>query len=86
MAEVTNELIYEVLRGVQSDIRQLKDGQSEIRHEIVAMRLNLVSIHQDLNNIYERLARHDERLDRIEHRLELRELAEKSQAPYTPPR
>ena len=51
MAEVTNELIYEVLRGVQSDIRQLKDGQSEIRPVIVAMRRNLVSSHQDLNNI-----------------------------------
>ncbi len=85
MAEVTNGLIYEVLKNLQLEIRQLKEGQSEIRHEIVAMRLNLVSVHQDLNNIYEKLARQGDRLERIEQRLELRELAEKPQAPYTPP-
>ncbi len=84
MAEVTNELIFEVLKSVQSDIRLLKDGQGEIRHEIVAMRINLLSIHQDLNNIYGKLVNHDERLDRIEKRLELRELAERPQTPYTP--
>ncbi len=83
MPDVTNELMYEVLRSLQQDIRTVKDGQNEIRNEIVSMRLNLVSIHQDLNNIYGILGRHEERLDRIERRLELRELAE-TQKPYRP--
>jgi hypothetical protein len=83
MAEVTNELLLEVMKNVQQDIRTLKDGQNEIRHEIVAVRLNLVSVHQDLNNIHGILARHEERLDRIERRLDLRELAE-PQRPYDP--
>ena len=29
MAEVTNELIYEVLNGLQYEVRILKDGQAE---------------------------------------------------------
>jgi hypothetical protein len=82
MAEVSSELMYEVLRAIQQDLRTVKDGQNEIRNEIVSMRLNLVSIHQDLN-IYGMLGRHEERLDRIERRLELRELAE-PQRPYEP--
>lgn len=83
MAEIDGDLIYEILKGIQSDIRSLKDGQNEIRHEIVAVRLNLVSVHQDLNNIYGSLGRHEECLDGIERRLELRELAE-PQRPYNP--
>jgi len=83
MAEVSADLFYDVLKNIQADIRPLKDGQNEIKHEIVAMRINLVSIHQDLNNIYEKPVRHEDRRDRIERRLEIRELAESPQAPYT---
>ena len=84
MAEVSNELIFEILKAMQADIRLLKDGQSEIKQELIAVRGTMVSMQQDINNIYGILARHDERLDRIERRLELRELAEKPQAPYEP--
>ncbi len=83
MAEVTNELIYEVLRSLQADVRQLKDGQAEIRQELIAIRGTIVSMQQDINNMYGMLSRHEVRLDRIERRLELRELAE-PQRPYIP--
>lgn len=83
MAEVSNELIYEILKAMQADIRLLKDGQGEIKQELIAVRGTMVSMQQDINNIYGILARHDERLDRIERRLELRELAE-AQGPYEP--
>ena len=83
MAEVSNELIYEILKAMQADIRLLKDGQGEIKQELIAVRGTMVSMQQDINNIYGILARHDERLDRIERRLELRELAE-VQGPYEP--
>ena len=86
MAEVSNELIYEILKAMQADIRLLKDGQGEIKQELIAVRGTMVSMQQDINNIYGILARHDERLDRIERRLDLRELAEKSQTPYEPPK
>ena len=85
MSEVTNELIYEVLKSLQGDIRQLKDGQAEICHEFIAIRGQLISINQDVSNIYGVMGRHELRFDRIERRLELRELAEQPQKPYETP-
>lgn len=81
MAEVTNELMYEVLKSLQQDVRFLKDGQREIKQELVSIRGYILSIQNDVHNIYGILGRHDDRLDRIERRLELRELAE-SQRPF----
>jgi hypothetical protein len=80
MAEVTKELLYEVLKGIQASIRKLEDGLSEVKQELIAIRGTMVSMQQDINNIYGILARHEVRLDRIERRLELRELAEAQKA------
>ncbi|KQS98212.1 MULTISPECIES: hypothetical protein [unclassified Rhizobium] len=76
MTEITNELMYELLKRVHADIAGLKEGQKEIRSELNAMRGTMISMQQDIHNIYGILARHETRLDRIENRLELRELAE----------
>ena len=76
MAEVTQDLIYEMLTRIRTDISDLKDGQTDIKTEINAMRGTMVSMHQDINNIYGVLGRHEQRLERIENRLELRELSE----------
>ena len=84
MAEVTKELMYELLKQIQSRLGGVEEGLREIRQELISVRGHVVSIQNDIHNIYGVLARHDERLDRIERRLELRELAE-TQAPYTPP-
>jgi hypothetical protein len=86
MAEISNELMFEVLKGIQGDVRMLKDGVREIKQELVSVRGHILSIQHDVHNIYGILGRHDERLDRIETRLELRELAEKPQTPYEPPK
>lgn len=83
MAEVTNDLILKILKSLQGDIRLLKDGQSEIKQELISIRGHIISMQSDISNIYGILARHDDRLDRIERRLELRELAE-TQRPYEP--
>jgi hypothetical protein len=73
MAEVTNELIYEVLKQLQSDMA----GVKEAWHETTAAlkRTHLVALHQDIQNIYAILARHDGRFARIERRLEITEPA-----------
>ena len=76
MAEVTSDLMYELLKRIHTDVAGLKEGQREIRLELNAMRGTMVSMQQDIHNIYGVLARHEMRLDRIENRLELRELAE----------
>ena len=83
MPAATNDLIVEILRSLQQDVRLLRDGQSEIKQELISIRGTMVSMQQDINNIYGILARHEERLDRIERRLELRELAE-PQHPFDP--
>lgn len=83
MAEVSNELMYELLKRMHHDISELRQDVSEVKREINVVRGHMVGIQSDIHNIYGILARHDERLDRIERRLELRELAE-PQRPYDP--
>ncbi|TKT76909.1 hypothetical protein [Aquamicrobium sp. LC103] len=83
MAEITNELIYEILKNIQFRLDKIEAGVDELRHGHSALRGHMISIQTDISNIYTSLARHDERFDRIERRLELRELAE-PQRPYEP--
>ena len=73
MAEVTNELLYEVLKAVQRDITDIKHGQAEANSALNALRTHMVAFQQDINNIYTTLNRHDGRLERIERRLEISE-------------
>jgi Skp family chaperone for outer membrane proteins len=83
MAEITNELIYELMKRMHADIADVKLGQRELKAEMNAMRGTMISMQQDIHNIYTTLSRHETRLDRIENRLELRELAE-AQARFEP--
>ncbi len=76
MADVTNELIYEILKNLQSRTTNVELVAIEHSHALNALRGHAASIQTDTNNIYGILSRIDQRLDRIERRLELRELAE----------
>jgi hypothetical protein len=71
MAEVTNELIYEVLKSVQNRVSSLDEGLKEVRIELNAMRGHLIAMQQDTANIYGRLAGVEARLDHIEKRLDI---------------
>ncbi|MBL8579556.1 MAG: hypothetical protein JNK47_20315 [Mesorhizobium sp.] len=84
MTEVSNDLMYELLKKIHQRMDRLENGIGEVKHEIVAMRLQALSTQTDINNIYSVTARIDQRLERIEQRLELRELAEPPQVPYEP--
>ncbi|PWE56549.1 hypothetical protein DEM27_09205 [Metarhizobium album] len=83
MAEVTNELMYELLKRMHQRIDRVDTSLGEIKSEIQSIRGTMISMQQDVHNIYGVLARHENRLDRIENRLELRELAE-AQARFEP--
>ena len=83
MADVTNELLYEVLRSIHARMDKLDTGLSDLRSEMITLRGAFVTVQQDVHHIYSRLDRVDQRLDRIENRLELRELAE-AQARFEP--
>jgi predicted nucleic acid-binding Zn-ribbon protein len=76
MADQSQELLFEILRKLQSDMSILKDGQRETRQEINSLRNYMHLIQGDLNNLRGTMSQVLDRLDRIENRLELRELAE----------
>jgi len=86
MPEVTNELMYELMKRMHHELSEVRQDVGEVKKELNVIRGHLIAVQTDVHNIYGILARHDERLDRIEKRLELRELAEKPQSPYEPPK
>ncbi|MDQ6433115.1 hypothetical protein RB623_03500 [Mesorhizobium sp. LHD-90] len=83
MAEIDGELIYELLKKIHQRMDKFDHALGEVKHEIVAMRLQALSTQTDINNIYAVTSRIDDRLERIERRLDLHELAE-AQNPYEP--
>lgn len=83
MTEITNELVYELLKKIHQRMDRLENGFGEVKQEIVAMRLQGLSTQTDITNIYAVTTRMDQRMERIEQRLELRELAE-PQRPFDP--
>jgi hypothetical protein len=73
MAEISSELIYEILKSIRSDLGRLDQKTDELKAEMQAFRGHMISLQQDVHNIYAILARHDSRLERIERRLDLHE-------------
>jgi len=75
MAEITTDLIYDVLKALRLEIGEVKDDIRDIKGEMKAMRSHLSAVAQDISIIYDVAARHDGRLERIETRLGLIEPA-----------
>ena len=65
MAEASVELMHELLQKLHERMDRLEHGQGEIKHEIVAMRLQGMAVQTDINNIYGVTARMDQRLDTL---------------------
>ncbi len=83
LAEVSPDLLQELLRRLHQRIDKSEQKFRDLRSEMNAMRITLHAHHGDLNNLYALHQQHDERLERIENRLELRELSE-AQARFEP--
>ena len=75
MAEISSELILEILKQIQDRLGSIEHKVDELKAEMQAMRGHIIAMQQDIHNIYATLARHDMRLDRIEKRLGLVESA-----------
>ena len=71
MAEVSNELIFEVTKQIQQRLDRMDHKIDEVKSELNALRGHQISMLQDFQNVYGILGRVDIRLDRIERRLEL---------------
>jgi hypothetical protein len=71
MAEVTNDLLYEVLNRVQEDVSLTRGEIRGVREEVSALRGYMSAMQRDIHNLYEQMHTQGTRLDRIERRLEL---------------
>ena len=76
MTNVTNELLYEVLKSMQADIAGLKHDVRELRQDNISIRSQIHVIQGDINELRAGLVIVNQRLDRIERRLDLHEMAE----------
>lgn len=75
MVDISNELIYEVLKSVQSRLGNIDDGLQELRAEMRAMRTQMQAVQIDIANLYTVFGSLDQRVYRIERRLDLSETA-----------
>ncbi len=71
MTEVSNELIFEILKQIRQRLDRVDHKIDEIKPELNALRGHQVSMLQDIQNVYGILGRSDARLEHIERRLEL---------------
>jgi septal ring factor EnvC (AmiA/AmiB activator) len=78
MADVTPELMFEVLKAVQARLAQLDGKFDEFNQRMQAsqtsqnaMRQEITGVYQELLGVHATLVRQEGRLDRIERRLEL---------------
>ena len=75
MAEISSELVYEILKKIQEDTAAHKLALAEFKSELQAVRAHMLAMQQDIHNLYMARSRDELRLDRIERRLELVEPA-----------
>ena len=71
MADVTNELLYEVLKSVQTRLGNMEEGIRETRGEIRALRTTMHGAREDIGNLYEAFTALEARMGRIERRLDI---------------
>ena len=83
MAEVSQELLHELLRRLHQRADKSDAAIRDLRNEMNSMRLVVHAHQSDINNLYTMVHQLDARLERVENRLELRELAE-AQARFEP--
>jgi chromosome segregation ATPase len=81
MAEVTPELVFEVLGAVQVRLAQLDGKVDELKQDMQALRTSqngvrqdIAGIHREISSVHATLVRHEGRLDRIDRLLELNDV------------
>ncbi len=76
MAEVSQDLLNELLRSLHQRADKSESAIRNLRDEMHSMRLNIQAHQSDINNLYTVVHQLDARMERIENRLELREFQE----------
>lgn len=83
MADVTNELMYELLKKLNQRFDKVDHAILELRTDNHSLRNQVHVLQGDVNSLRSSFGRVEDRLDRIETRLDLRELSE-TQARFEP--
>jgi len=76
MAEISNELIYEVLKKVQADVADIKTDLRSLQTQVIAVQGQVGGLQTQVASIASDLLQTKERVERIERRLDLRESAD----------
>ena len=71
MTGITNDLIYDVLKSLRSEMSEMKGDVRAAKGELQAIRGHISAIALDVSTICQVAGRHDDRLERIEGRLGL---------------
>jgi hypothetical protein len=71
MAEVTNDLIYEILKSMQGGLSNIEHKLGEIDNRLTSLTAQMNAVHVDIANIYQSTGRSDRRLSHIEKRLDI---------------
>lgn len=69
MAEISSELIYEVLKDLQHRLGRIESDMHDTKMRLTSMDQKLALIHGDLALLSERVDRLEVRVERIEKRL-----------------
>ena len=70
MTNITNELMYEVLKSIQTRMDGIERALKDLAHGQIRLREDLNSFHRDAIRLEVHLSELDTRLDRIEKRME----------------
>lgn len=73
MSEVTNELMFEVLKEIRAGQLEIRRDIKDVRDEMHAMRTGMLGYQQDISNIYSQIAGIKSDLYRVMDRLNLTE-------------
>lgn len=68
---VTNELIYEVLKQVQAHVALLRNDMDSVKSRLTSIDTRLGLVHTDMAHQADRLDRLESRMGRVETRLNL---------------
>ena len=74
MADVTNELMLEILKNVQEGQKDIKAQLHTIREEIGAMRAHMAGFQTDIGNLYSGQIDMNKDIERMKSRLNLSDI------------
>lgn len=71
MTQVTDELMYEVLKSIQAQVALIREDVDSIKTRLTSLDTRVGLVHNDLAHLSDRMDRLESRMSRVENRLNL---------------